>query len=65
METKAQAKYIRIASRKVQVIIPAIKGKKVEEAIALLEIYSPERRADTEPGAALRGSQCRTEQSGY
>ena len=36
METKAQAKYIRIASRKVQVIVPAIKGKKVEEAIALL-----------------------------
>jgi len=36
METKAQAKYIRIASRKILVIVPAIKGKKVEEAIALL-----------------------------
>ena len=36
METKAQAKYIRIGSRKIQVIVPAIKGKKVEEAIALL-----------------------------
>lgn len=37
METKAQAKYIRIAPRKVQVIVPAIKGRKVEEAIALLQ----------------------------
>jgi large subunit ribosomal protein L22 len=36
METKAQAKYIRIAPQKVQVIVPAVKGRKVEEAIALL-----------------------------
>jgi large subunit ribosomal protein L22 len=36
METKAQAKYIRIGAQKVQVLIPAVKGKKVEEAIALL-----------------------------
>jgi large subunit ribosomal protein L22 len=36
METKAQAKYIRIGPQKVQVLIPAVKGKKVEEAIALL-----------------------------
>ncbi|MBA4393796.1 MAG: 50S ribosomal protein L22, partial [Desulfobacca sp.] len=35
METKAQAKYIRIAPRKVQIIIPTIKGKKVEEAISI------------------------------
>ncbi len=37
METKAQAKYIRIAPRKVQVIIPSIKGRKVEEALSLLQ----------------------------
>jgi large subunit ribosomal protein L22 len=36
METKAQAKFIRIAPQKVQVIVPAVKGRKVEEAIALL-----------------------------
>jgi large subunit ribosomal protein L22 len=36
METKAQAKFVRIAPQKVQVIVPAVKGRKVEEAIALL-----------------------------
>jgi len=44
METKAQAKYIRIAPRKVQVIIPAIKGKKVEEAISILQ-FMPRKGA--------------------
>jgi large subunit ribosomal protein L22 len=44
METKAQAKYIRIAPRKVQVIIPAIKGKKVEDAIAILQ-FMPRKGA--------------------
>ncbi len=44
METKAQAKYIRIAPRKVQVIIPTIKGRKVEEAIALLQ-FMPKKGA--------------------
>lgn len=44
METKAQAKYIRIAPRKVQVIIPTIKGRKVEEAIAILQ-FMPRKGA--------------------
>ncbi len=44
METKAQAKYIRIAPRKVQVIVPAIKGKKVEDAIAILQ-FMPRKGA--------------------
>ncbi len=44
METKAQAKYIRIAPRKVQVIVPAIKGKKVEEAISILQ-FMPRKGA--------------------
>jgi large subunit ribosomal protein L22 len=44
METKAQAKYIRIAPRKVQVIVPVIKGRKVEEAISLLQ-FMPKKGA--------------------
>jgi large subunit ribosomal protein L22 len=44
METKAQAKYIRIAPRKVQVIVPTIKGRKVEEAIAILQ-FMPRKGA--------------------
>ncbi len=44
METKAQAKYIRIAPRKVQVIIPAIKGRKVEDAISILQ-FMPRKGA--------------------
>ena len=44
METKAQAKYIRIAPRKVKVIIPTIKGRKVEEAIAILQ-FMPRKGA--------------------
>jgi large subunit ribosomal protein L22 len=44
METRAQAKYIRIAPRKVQVIVPAIKGRKVEEAISLLQ-FMPKKGA--------------------
>lgn len=44
METRAQAKYIRIAPRKVQVIVPAIKGRKVEEAISILQ-FMPKKGA--------------------
>jgi len=44
METRAQAKYIRIAPRKVQVIIPAIKGRKVEDAISILQ-FMPRKGA--------------------
>jgi large subunit ribosomal protein L22 len=44
METKAQAKFIRIAPQKVQVIVPAVKGRKVEEAIALLR-FLPSKAA--------------------
>ena len=44
METKAQAKYIRIAPRKVQVIVPTIKGRKVEEAISILQ-FMPKKGA--------------------
>lgn len=36
----ATAKYIRISSRKVQVVIDLIRGKKVDEALAILA-YTP------------------------
>ena len=45
METKAQAKYIRIGRRRrSRCIIPAIKGKKVEEAISILQ-FMPRKGA--------------------
>jgi large subunit ribosomal protein L22 len=44
MVTKAQAKYIRIGSRKIQVIVPTIKGKKVEEALSILQ-FMPRKGA--------------------
>jgi len=37
---RASAKYIRISSRKVQVVIDLIRGKKVDEALAILA-YTP------------------------
>lgn len=37
---RATAKYIRISSRKVQVVIDLIRGKKVDEALAILA-YTP------------------------
>ena len=37
MEAKAVAKYVRIAPRKVRVVIDLIRGKKVDEAFAILK----------------------------
>jgi len=37
---KAHAKYIRITSRKVKIVIDLIRGKKVDEALAIL-MYTP------------------------
>jgi len=37
METKAVAKNIRISPRKVRLVVDLIRGKKVEEAMALLK----------------------------
>ena len=37
---KAHAKYIRISSRKVKIVIDLIRGKKVDEALAIL-MYTP------------------------
>lgn len=38
METKAQAKMVRISSRKVKLVIDLIRGKNVGEAIAILRL---------------------------
>jgi large subunit ribosomal protein L22 len=37
MEAKAQAKYIRIAPRKVRIVVNLIRGKNIDEAFAILK----------------------------
>ncbi len=37
MEAKAMAKYIRIAPRKVRIVMDLIRGKKVDDALAILK----------------------------
>ena len=37
METKAVAKYVRISPRKVRLVVDLIRGKKVDEALAILQ----------------------------
>ncbi|NLI94041.1 MAG: 50S ribosomal protein L22 [Peptococcaceae bacterium] len=46
METKAVAKFVRISPRKVRQVVDLIRGKKVEEAIAILR-FTP--KISTEP----------------
>ncbi|HHV64513.1 MAG TPA: 50S ribosomal protein L22 [Peptococcaceae bacterium] len=41
METKAVAKYIRISPRKVRQVVDLIRGKKVDEAFAILK-FTPQ-----------------------
>lgn len=45
MEAKATAKYIRIAPRKVRIVIDLIRGKNVAEAIAILK-FTPKVGAE-------------------
>ena len=45
MEAKAVAKYVRIAPRKVRVVIGLIRGKKVDEAFAILK-FTPKAGAE-------------------
>ncbi len=49
----ATARYIRISSRKVKIVIDLIRGKKVNEALAILE-FTP--KAATEPVLKLLNS---------
>ena len=44
METRAVAKYVRIAPRKIRLIMDQIRGKKVEEALNLLS-FAPQKSA--------------------
>lgn len=46
MEAKAVAKYVRISSRKVRQVVDLIRGKKVSEALAILQ-FTP--KGSTEP----------------
>ena len=45
MEAKAVAKYIRIAPRKVRVVMNLIRGKNVADAVAILK-FTPKAGAD-------------------
>ena len=45
MESKAVAKYVRIAPRKVRVVMDLIRGKNVAEAFAILK-FTPKVGAD-------------------
>ena len=42
MEVKAQARFIRIAPRKVRIVMDLIRGKNVKEALGILR-YTPRR----------------------
>ena len=44
MEAKAVAKHVRIAPRKVRVVLNLIRGKSVDEALAILR-FTPKRAA--------------------
>ncbi len=44
MEAKASARYVRIAPRKVRTVVELIKGKSVDEALAVLQ-FTPNRAA--------------------
>ncbi len=45
MESKAVAKYVRVAPRKVRVVMDLIRGKNVAEALAILK-FTPKVGAD-------------------
>lgn len=44
MEAKAIARYVRIAPRKAQLVVNLVRGKKVDEALAILK-YTPKAAA--------------------
>ncbi|MBA1336401.1 MAG: LSU ribosomal protein L22p (L17e) [Firmicutes bacterium] len=44
MEAKAHARYVRISHRKLEIVLDLIRGKKLDEAIAVLR-YLPQKAA--------------------
>jgi len=44
METKAEAKFVRISPRKVRLVMDQVRGKRVEEALGLLS-FAPQKGA--------------------
>lgn len=46
METRAVAKYIRLSPTKVRPVVDLVRGKQVDEALAILR-YTPKRAART------------------
>ena len=44
MEAKAHARYIRISPRKVEVVLDQVRGKSIDEALAILR-YMPQKGA--------------------
>lgn len=45
MEAKAISKFVRISPRKVRLVVDLIRGKKVNEALAILK-YTPKRASE-------------------
>jgi len=45
VEVKATAKFVRISPRKVRVVVDLIRGKKIQEALAILR-YTPKRASE-------------------
>lgn len=45
LEAKAIAKYIRVSPRKVRAVVDLIRGKKIDEALAILK-YTPNRATE-------------------
>jgi len=54
METRACARHVRIAPRKVRLVVDLIRGKRVEEAIGILEFHA--RRASLVITKALKAA---------
>ncbi|MDD2444318.1 MAG: 50S ribosomal protein L22, partial [Desulfotomaculaceae bacterium] len=45
MEVKAVSRYIRLSPRKVRQVVDLIRGKKIDEALAILK-YTPKRASE-------------------
>jgi len=46
METRATSRFVRLTAQKARLVVDLIRGKRVEQAVAILE-YTPKRGAKT------------------